>query len=92
MKIVNVSDGYARNFIFKKNLGVEATPKNLNDLKLRQQNDDKIAAENLANAKQFAEELSAKSVEVSIKAARMAASWLCFHQGNCSLSQSAVRL
>ena len=66
--IVNVSDGYARNFIFKKNLGVEATPKNLNDLKLRQQNDDKIAAENLANAKQFAEELSAKSVEVSIKA------------------------
>ena len=67
-EIVNVSDGYARNFIFKKNLGVEATPKNLNDLKLRQQNDDKIAAENLANAKQFAEELSAKSVEVSIKA------------------------
>ena len=34
-EIVNVSDGYARNFIFKKNLGVEATPKNLNDLKLR---------------------------------------------------------
>ena len=38
-EIVNVSDGYARNFIFKKNLGVEATPKNLNDLKLRQQNE-----------------------------------------------------
>ena len=34
-EIVNVSDGYARNFIFKKNLGVEATPKNLNDLKLQ---------------------------------------------------------
>ena len=31
-EIVNVSDGYARNAIFPKKLGVEATPKNLNDL------------------------------------------------------------
>ncbi len=45
--IVEVNDGYARNFIFKKNLGIEATPKNLNDLKLRQKNEDKVAAENL---------------------------------------------
>ena len=29
-EIVNVSDGYARNAIFPKKLGVEATPKNLN--------------------------------------------------------------
>ena len=34
-EIVNVSDGYARNAIFPKKLGVEATPKNLNDLKLQ---------------------------------------------------------
>mgnify|MGYP002772424208 CR=1 FL=1 len=34
-QIVNVSDGYARNMILPKKLGLEATPKNLNDLKLQ---------------------------------------------------------
>ncbi|MCH5252941.1 MAG: 50S ribosomal protein L9 [Lachnospiraceae bacterium] len=67
-EIVNVSDGYARNFIFKKNLGIEATPKNLNDLKLRQQNEDKLAAEKLEAAKIFAKEIGTKSIEVAIKA------------------------
>lgn len=67
-EVVNVSDGYARNFIFKKNLGVEATSKALNDLKLQKQNNEKIAAENLEKAKVLAGELSGKSVTLSIKA------------------------
>ena len=67
-EIVDVSDGYARNFIFKKNLGREATPKNLNDLKLKQQNDKKVAKENLETAKAFAAEIAGKSVTVAIKA------------------------
>ena len=67
-ELVNVSDGYARNFILKKNLGKEATPKNLNDLKLQKQNEEKLAAENLAHAQQFAEEIASKSIEVAIKA------------------------
>lgn len=67
-EMVDVSDGYARNFILKKKLGVEATPKNINDLKLKKQNEAKMAAENLAEAKAFAEEIKTKSVEVSIKA------------------------
>lgn len=67
-EIVEVNDGYARNFIFKKNLGTEASPKNLNDLKLKKQNDKKVAAENLAKAQSFAKELQDKSIEVSIKA------------------------
>lgn len=67
-ELVNVSDGYARNFIFKKKLGVEATPKNLNDLKLQKQNEAKVAAENLADAQAFAKEIENKSIEVSIKA------------------------
>ena len=46
-EVVNVSDGYARNFIFKKNLGLEANGKNLNDLKLQKANAEKIAAEGL---------------------------------------------
>lgn len=44
--VVNVSDGYARNAIFPKKLGLEATPKNLNDLKLQNQHADKVAQEN----------------------------------------------
>ncbi len=67
-EIVNVNDGYARNFILKKNLGKEATPKALNDLKLQKQNEEKVAAENLEKAKELAARLSDKSVTLSIKA------------------------
>lgn len=66
--LVEVNDGYARNFILKKNLGVEATPKNLNDLKLKQKNAAKVAAENLASAKEFAQEIGTRSVELAMKA------------------------
>ena len=45
-QIVNVSDGYARNMILPKKFGVEATSKNLNDLKLRKANEEKVAQEN----------------------------------------------
>ena len=67
-QIVKVNDGYARNFILPKKLGVEATPKNLNDLKLQKANAAKVAAEHLAAAKELAEKLADLSVTVSIKA------------------------
>jgi large subunit ribosomal protein L9 len=67
-EIVNVNDGYARNFIIKKNLGLEATGKNLNDLKLQQKNQEKIAREKLEAAKALAEELAGKSITVKIQA------------------------
>ncbi|MCB7318021.1 50S ribosomal protein L9 [Lacrimispora sp. 210928-DFI.3.58] len=67
-QIVKVNDGYARNFILPKKLGVEATAKNLNDLKLQKANDAKIAAEQLAAAKALGEKLEKSSVTVSIKA------------------------
>ena len=66
-QIVNVSDGYARNMILPKKLGVEATPKNLNDLKLRKANEEKVAQENLDAAKAFAEELSTKEIILTLK-------------------------
>lgn len=66
-EIVKVSDGYARNYILKKNLGREATLKNLNDLKLQKQHEEKLAKEKLDEAKAFAEELKNKSVTLSIK-------------------------
>lgn len=66
-EVVNVSDGYARNMILPKKLGVEATSKNMNDLKLQNQHADKVAKENLEAAKALAEEISTKEVTVKIK-------------------------
>ena len=65
-QIVNVSDGYARNLLLPKKLGVEATGKNMNDLKLQKAHEDKVAQENLDAAKAFAEELKDKQVDVGI--------------------------
>ena len=65
-QLVDVSDGYARNFILAKKLGLEATSKNMNDLKLQKAHEDKLAAERLAEAKAFAEDLKVE-VTLSIK-------------------------
>ena len=66
-QVVNVSDGYARNLLLPKKLGVEATGKNMNDLKLQKAHEDKVAQENLDAAKALAEELKDKQVTVGIK-------------------------
>lgn len=65
--IVEVSDSYARNVLIRGKKGLEATGKNLNDLKLRKANDDKVAAENLEAAKEFAKKLEKSTVTVSVK-------------------------
>lgn len=66
-QVVNVSDGYARNMLLPKKLGVEATPKNMNDLKLKKAHDDKVAQENLEAAQAFAKELEGKQVVMTIR-------------------------
>lgn len=66
-QLVEVNDGYARNFILAKKLGLEATPKNLNDLKLKKANDEKVAKEIYEEAKTFGERLKEMEVNVSIK-------------------------
>ena len=66
-QLVEVNAGYARNFILPKKLGIEATSKNINDLKLQKAHEDKVAAEQLAAAKVLAEELKNKSVELKMK-------------------------
>jgi len=60
-EMVNVSDGYARNMLFPKKLALEASAKNINDLKLKK------AKEQLADARAFAEELAKAQVKVSVK-------------------------
>ena len=67
-QVVKVSEGYARNFILPKKLGVEATPKNLNDLKLQKANAEKIAAQQLAEAKELAQKLGQASISLTMKA------------------------
>ena len=66
-EIVNVNDGYARNFILPKKLGVEATGKNLNDLKLQKNNEKKVAQENLEAARELAAKLAEGGVVLAIK-------------------------
>ena len=64
---VTVNDGYARNFILPKKLGIEANAKNLNDLKLKQANDAKVEAQKIADAKALAESLKEKAVILKIR-------------------------
>ena len=46
--------------LFPKKLGVEATAKNINDLKLQKAHEEKVAKENLQAAKDFKEEFRQK--------------------------------
>lgn len=66
-EIVDVSDGYARNFILKKGKGVEANSKNLNDLKLQKANEAKIAQQQLEAAQELGKKIEAGKIEMSIK-------------------------
>ncbi len=65
--IVEVSDGYARNFILKTKKGVEANSKNMNDLKLKKANDEKHAQEQYEAAQELGKKIGAGKVELSIK-------------------------
>lgn len=66
--VVNVSDGYARNYVLPKKVGVEATEKNRNELKLQKQHEDKLAAQRLAEAQELAKKLESLKIEVTMRA------------------------
>lgn len=66
-EIVEVSDGYARNFILKKKKGIEANSQNMNDLKLKKANDDKIAKEQYEAALELKKQVEAGQIKVEIK-------------------------
>lgn len=66
--IIEASDGYARNYILPKKIGVEATSGNMNDLKLQKANAAKVAKEQLEAAQALSEVLATKTVEVKMKA------------------------
>jgi len=65
--IVNVNDSYARNYIIPRGLGVEANKANLNDLKLKNANTEKLEAAKLSNAQDMKRVIDGKTVTVPIK-------------------------
>lgn len=66
-EVVKVNDGFGRNVLIKKKQAVEATGKNLNDLKLKKANDERIAAENLEAAKELGRKIEDASITIAIK-------------------------
>ena len=66
-EIVKVSDGYARNFILPKKLGVEKNAKSMNDLKLQKAAEEKHRQEVLAEAQALGEQIKKQSVTLKIK-------------------------
>lgn len=66
--IIDANDGYARNFLIPKKMGVPANAENMNTLKLQKSNEVKVAQEQLEEAQRFAKELETKEVVLAIKA------------------------
>ena len=66
-EVVNASEGYAKNFLIPRKLGVEANASNLNDIKLKKQSEDKRKAEELAEAKELKGKIEEKTIKISVK-------------------------
>ena len=69
-EMVEVSDGYAHNYVIPQKLGIEANARNVNDLKLKNANEERVAARQLADAEEFAGKMSGMSVELHIKSGK----------------------
>jgi large subunit ribosomal protein L9 len=66
-EVVKVNDGYARNFILPKKLGLEANKQNLYDLQQQKAAEEKKQKEILDDAKEFGKQLENITVKLSIK-------------------------
>lgn len=66
-QVVSVNDGYARNYILPKKLGIEANSKNMNELKLQKQHQEKLEAQALAEAQELASKIGTFKVELKVK-------------------------
>lgn len=66
-EVKNVSEGYARNFLFPQNLAVEANQGNIKTLEMKKQGEEKRQEEMLREAKQFKEKIEQVTVEIKAK-------------------------
>jgi len=67
-ELCNVSDGYARNFLFPKNLAIEADSAAMSELKSRDEAKAHHKQEEIDAAKKTASELEGKTVTITAKA------------------------
>lgn len=66
--IIEVADSYGKNVLIRKKQALEATPKNLNDVKLKNRHQEKVALENLEEAKEMAKKMEQWKIETRVKA------------------------
>lgn len=67
-QVINAADGYARNFLFPKNLAVPADTGNMNNLKAKNESVQYRKGEDLKEAKEIAEKMKTITVKISVKA------------------------
>lgn len=67
-EVKNVADGYAQNFLIKQGLAVEASQANVSTLNAQKKKEEKLAAEELAEAKKLKETMDKITLEFSTKA------------------------
>lgn len=67
-KVIKVSDGYARNYLFPRGLAEEATEGNKKQLKLQEKAQKKKQIEEASEAKEIARELEKEKFVISVKA------------------------
>lgn len=65
--IKNVADGYAHNYLFKTGTAIEATPANLKNMEAQKRKEEKLAQEELEEAKKLKEKLENITVEIKAK-------------------------
>ena len=66
-QLINVSEGYAKNFLLPRNLAAEATKANLNEYELKQKSEARRAQEELEQAQQIADALKDQTVTITVK-------------------------
>lgn len=65
--LLNVSEGYARNFLFPKKMALEATKTNMNELEMKKRNEEKRKQEELEEAQALANRLEEKAIQIAVK-------------------------
>ena len=65
--IINVSDGYARNYLFPRKWAMEATPGAMKDIERKRAAEERLEQERRQNAMQLADKLRGKVINLSIK-------------------------
>lgn len=67
-QVINASDGYARNFLFPKNMAVEANAENMSKLKAKQDSNAFKKSQEKDEAKKIAEKISKTTLKIPVKA------------------------